>query len=84
MGADIFIGLEMSELGTWMNHEVKILQNIIFTLKGIAFKLHSNFEHEKEINKLFYSVSNQFERTKHLLDLSDSTLKRWISDADTV
>ena len=49
----------------------KVLKTKIFTFKGIALKIHSHFEHEKEINKLFYSVSNQFERRKYLLDLSD-------------
>ena len=56
----------------------------IFTLKDIALKLHFDFEREKEINKLFYFVSNLFERTKYILDLSDRTLKRWISNTDTV
>ena len=83
MGAGFFcIELEILELGRIMRS--KVLKTKIFTFKGFALKIHSHFEHEKEINKLFYSVSNQFERTKHLLDLSDSTLKRWISDADTV
>ena len=74
--------LEISELGRIMRS--KVLKTKIFIFKGFALKIHSHFEHEKEINKLFYSVSNQFERTKYLLDLSDRKLKRWISDADTV
>ena len=78
----VCIEFEISELGRIMRS--KVLKTKIFTFKGFALKIHSHFEHEKEINKLFYSVSNQFERTKYLLDLSDRKLKRWISDADTV
>ena len=33
---------------------------------------------------MFYSVSNPFEITRHLLDLSDRTLKRWICDTHRV
>ena len=76
------IELEISELGRIMRS--KVLKTKIFTFKGFALKIYSHFEHEKEMNKLLYSVSNQFERTKYLLDLSDRKLKRWISDADTV
>ena len=78
----VCIEFEISELGRIMRSEV--LKTKIFTLKGIALKLHSYFKSEKERDKLFYSVSNPFQRTKPLLDLSDRTLKRWISDTDTV
>lgn len=54
-----------------------------FTCKNIAIKLYSYFTNEKDRNKYFYSISKPLERTKHILDLKDRTLRRWISENNT-
>ena len=50
----------------------------LFTKKHIALKLYNYFTCEKNRNRLYRSISDPFKRTKHLLDLSDRTLNRWI------
>lgn len=46
----------------------------------MALKLHSYFSREKDHNALFYSLSDPFNRTRDLLDISKWTLKRWINE----
>ena len=50
-----------------------------FTRKHIALLLYKYFTCEKNRNKLYRSISDPFKRTKHVLDLSDRTLNRWIA-----
>lgn len=40
--------------------------------------MYSYFKDEKARNNLFYGVSKPFERTKHVLNLKDRNLKRWM------
>lgn len=55
-----------------------------FTYKNIAMKLFHYFTVEKSLGRTCRSISNPFKRTKHLLDLSDRTLNRWILEENTV
>ena len=50
-----------------------------FTKKRIALLLYKYFTCEKNSNNLCRSISDPFKRTKHVLDLSDRTLNRWIT-----
>lgn len=50
-----------------------------FTRKHIALLLYKYFTCEKNRNKLYRSISDPFKRTKHVLDISDRTLNRWIA-----
>ena len=49
-----------------------------FTKRHIALLLYNYFTCEKNRNNLYRSISDPFKRTKHVLDLSDRTLNRYI------
>ena len=46
----------------------------------MALKLHSYFSREKDHNALYHSLSDPFNRTRDILNISKRTLKRWIDE----
>ena len=54
-----------------------------FTRKQLALKLYDYFCGEKERDELYCPISEPFKRTKHVLELCDRTLNRWISEKNS-